>query len=102
MNNIRARERAAISCDRERQSASSACNIHFIYARKSVGSGSVFSLSFGPFLSLYLANKEKEKDISKTFLLQNNSYFFFFEKARRKSKQKEETFTVSYNLTVVV
>ena len=32
-------------------------------ARKSVGGGSVFSLSFGPFLSLYLANKEKEKDI---------------------------------------
>ena len=31
-----------------------------------------------------------------------NSYFFFFEKARRKSKQKEETFNVSYNLTVVV
>ena len=44
-----------------------------------------------------------EKDISKKlFLLQNNSYFFFFEKARRKSKQKEETFTISYNLTVMV
>ena len=52
--------------------------------------------------NLYLANKEKEKDILKNFLFENNSYFFFFEKARRKSEQKEETFTVSYNLTVVV
>ena len=51
------------STDSERKSASSACYIHFINARKSVRSGSVFSLSFGPFLSLYLANKEKEKDI---------------------------------------
>ena len=32
-------------------------------ARKSVGNYGVFSLSFGTFLSLYLANKEKEKDI---------------------------------------
>ena len=32
-------------------------------ARKSVGNGGVFSLSFGSFLSLYLATKEKEKDI---------------------------------------
>ena len=32
-------------------------------ARKSVGNGGVFSRSFGPFLSLYLATKEKEKDI---------------------------------------
>ena len=32
-------------------------------ARESVGRGSVFSLSFGTFLSLYLANKEKEKYI---------------------------------------
>ena len=90
------------STDSERKSASSACYIHFINARKSVRSGSVFSLSFGPFLSLFIATKEKEKDISKTFLLQNNSYFFFFEKARRKSKQKEETFIVFYALTSVV
>ena len=73
----------------EKEQALPATSILFD-ARKSVGSGSVFSLSFGSFLSLYLATKEKEKDISKTFLLQNNSYFFFFEKARRKSKQKEE------------
>ena len=32
-------------------------------ARESVGRGSVFSLSFSTFLSLYLANKEKEKYI---------------------------------------
>ena len=38
-------------------------------ARKSVGNGGVFSLSFGPFLSLYLANKEKEKDISKKLFI---------------------------------
>ena len=45
-------------------------------ARKSVGNGGVFSLSFGPFLSLYLATKEKEKDISKNFLFQNSSLTF--------------------------
>ena len=39
-------------------------------ARKSVGSGSVFSLSFRSFLSLFFATKEKEKDIKKTFLFQ--------------------------------
>ena len=38
-------------------------------ARKSVGSGSVFSLSFGPFLSLFIAIKEKEKDILKNFFI---------------------------------
>ena len=36
-------------------------------ARKSVGNDGVFSLSFGPFLSLCLANKEKEKDTSKKY-----------------------------------
>ena len=34
--------------------------------RKVVGSDGVLSLSFGPFLSLCHANKEKEKDIYKT------------------------------------
>ena len=37
-------------------------NQPFLNARKSVGNSSVFSLSFGPFLSLCFANKEKEKD----------------------------------------
>ena len=44
------RERVAISHDSERESASSACNIHFVNARKSVGNYGVFSLSFGTFL----------------------------------------------------
>ena len=65
------------STDSERESASSACYLAILLnARKSVGSGSVFSLSFGPFLSLYLATKEKEKDISKNFLFQNSSLTF--------------------------
>ena len=51
------------STDSERKSASSACYIHLNHARKSVGSGSVFSLSFRSFLSLFIAKKEKEKDI---------------------------------------
>ena len=56
------------STDSERESASSACYLAILLnARKSVGSGSVFSLSFRSFLSLYLATKEKEKDIKKTF-----------------------------------
>ena len=49
------------STDSERKSASSACYIHFINARKSVGSGSVFSLSFRSFLSLFLRNKRERK-----------------------------------------
>ena len=56
------------STDSERKSASSACYSAILSnARKSVGSGSVFSLSLGTFLSLYLATKEKEKYISKNF-----------------------------------
>ena len=47
-------------------------------ARKSVGSGSVVSLSFSPFLSLYLATKEKEKDISKNFFYFKIVLTFFF------------------------
>ena len=75
------------STDSERKSASSACYIHLNHARKSVGSGSVFSLSFRSFLSLCLANKEKEKDISKKlFLFQNSSYFFLF-LLRNKNKK---------------
>ena len=58
------------STDSERKSASSACYLAFLLnARKSVGSGSVFSLSFRSFLSLCLANKEKEKDISKKLFI---------------------------------
>ena len=52
-------------------------NHPFINARRSVGNYGVFSLSFGTFLSLYFAIKEKEKYISKT-IFHNNSYFFFF------------------------
>ena len=62
-------------------------------ARKSVGGGSVFSLSFGPFLSLYLATKEKEKDISKKLFISKIAFLLFllYCDKRRKSKQKEET-----------
>ena len=67
MNDIRAanvqRLAAIVS---ERVQALLATSILF-NARKSVGNGSVFSLSFRSFLSLYLATKEKEKDIKKTF-----------------------------------
>lgn len=59
----------------EKEQALPATSILFD-ARKSVGSGSVFSLSFRSFLSLYLATKEKEKDISKNFLFQNSSLTF--------------------------
>ena len=93
------------STDSERKSASSACYSAILSnARKSVGSGSVFSLSFRSFLSLFIAIKEKEKDISKNFFLfQNSSYFFFFiaikeEKVTKKKKKR----TVFYNLAVVV
>ena len=55
-------------------------------ARKSVESGSVFSLSFGTFLSLCLANKEKEKYIIKTFLSKNTSYFFLLYCDKRRKK----------------
>ena len=43
-------------------------------ARKSVGSGSVFSLSFRSFLSLYLANKEKEKDVKNYLIIRITPY----------------------------
>ena len=52
----------------EKEQALPATSILFD-ARKSVGNGSVFSLSFRSFLSLYLATKEKEKDISKNFFI---------------------------------
>ena len=46
----------------EREPAGYACNSHSDNARKSVENNCVFSLSFGPFISLYIAIKEKEKD----------------------------------------
>ena len=63
-----------------------------------------FPPPFRSFLSLFIAIKEKEKDISKNFFLfQNSSYFFFFiaikeEKVTKKKKKR----TVFYNLAVVV
>ena len=54
------------STDSERKSASPACYLAILLnARKSVGNNGVFSLSFGPFLSLFIAKKEKEKDKDK-------------------------------------
>ena len=48
-------------------------------ARKSVGSGSVFSLSFGSFLSLFICNKRERKGHSKNFFISKLfSYYFFF------------------------
>ena len=62
----------------------------------------MFSLSFRSFPSLCLANKEKEKDISKTFLFQMILLLFLlYCDKRRKSKQKEEKRTVFYALTSV-
>ena len=46
----------------EREPAGFACNSHSDNARKSVENNCVISLSFRPFLSLYIAIKEKEKD----------------------------------------
>ena len=81
----------AISHDSERKSASSACNIHFVNARKSVGNYGVFSLSFGTFLSLYLATKEKEKDISKkTFYLKTILTFSSLKKQEEKVSKKKK------------
>ena len=64
------------STDSERESASSACYLAILLnARKSVGSGSVFSLSFRSFLSLYFATKRKKRRL-KNFLFQNNFLTF--------------------------
>ena len=61
-------------------------------ARKSVGSGSVFSLSFRSFFLFLFATKEKEKNIKKTFYFKIVLLLFLlFCDKRRKSKQKEET-----------
>ena len=62
----------------------------FFNARKSVGSGSVFSLSFGPFLSLFLRNKRERKGhLKKLFYFKIVLTFFFFIAIKEeKSKQK--------------
>ena len=63
----------------------------------------MFSLSFGPFLSLFLRNKRERKGhfkklfYFKTILL----LFLLYCDKRRKSKQKEEKRTVFYALTSV-
>ena len=59
------------STDSERDSASSACYLAILLnARKSVGSGSVFSLSFRSFLSLFIRNKRERKEhFKKLFIL---------------------------------
>ena len=88
----------AISHDSERESASSACNIHFVNARKSVGNGSVFSLSFRSFLSLYLATKEKEKDISKKHFLKTILTFSSLKKQEEKVSKKKKLLQFSTTL----
>ena len=59
------------STDSERKSVSSACYLAILLnARKSVGSGSVFSLSFRSFLSLFIRNKRERKEhFKKLFIL---------------------------------
>ena len=86
------------STDSERKSVSSACYLAILLnARKSVGSGSVFSLSFRSFLSLFIAIKEKEKDISKNFFLfQNSSYFFFFFTIKEEKSTKRKKLIKSW------
>ena len=88
----------AISHDSERKSASSACNIHFVNARKSVGNYGVFSLSFGTFLSLYLANKEKEKYISKKHFLKTILTFSSLKKQEEKVSKKKKLLQFSTTL----
>ena len=70
MNDIRAanvQRLAAIVSEREQ--ALPAISIGF-NARKSVGSGSVFSLSFRSFLSLFIRNKRERKGhFKKTFFI---------------------------------
>ena len=57
--------------DSERKSAGLPAAAIQSHARKGVGNSCVFSLSFGPFLSLLFATKEKEKDMEKRFLKDN-------------------------------
>ena len=59
-------------------------------ARKSVGNYGVFSLSFGTFLSFFIATKEKEKYITKKYFKRVLLLFLLYCDKRRKSKQKEE------------
>ena len=58
----------------ERKSAGSPATSILSNARKSVENYGVFSLSFGPFLSLYLANKEKEKDVKNYLIIRITPY----------------------------
>ena len=58
------------STDSERESASFACYLAILLnARKSVGSGSVFSLSFRSFLSLFIRNKRERKENFKNLFI---------------------------------
>ena len=59
-------------------------------ARKSVENYGVFSLSFGTFLSLYIANKEKEKYIKKNLSFQKSLYFFLLWKSKKKKVTKKK------------
>ena len=88
----------AISHDSERKSASSACNIHFVNARKSVGNYGVFSLSFGTFLSPYLANKEKEKDFEEKHFLKTILTFSSLKKQEEKVSKKKKLLQFSTTL----
>ena len=79
------------STDSERKSASSACYIHFINARKSVRSGSVFSLSFGPFLYLFIRNKRERKGhLKKLFYYKIILTFSSLKKKAEKVSKKKK------------
>ena len=57
--------------DSERKSAGLPAAAIQSHARKGVENNCVFSLSFGPFLSLFFAIKEKEKGMKKRFIKDN-------------------------------
>ena len=74
----------------EKEQALPATSILFD-ARKSVGSGSVFSLSFRSFLSLFIRNKRERKGhFRKNFLFQNSFYFFLLWKSKKKKVTKKK------------
>ena len=86
----------------ERKSAGSPATSILSNARKSVENYGVFSLSFGTFLSLYIAYKEKEKYIKKkSFISKESLLFSSLKKQEEKSNKKGRNFNSLFYSSVL-
>ena len=83
------RERAAFSCDSERESASSACYINLNHARKSVENSALFLL-FAYFFFFYRNKEEKVREFFEIKSFLKCPFLSLLLRRKRERKERKE------------